>query len=112
MEIGIEKRGNVSTLRISGEINAITCTDLETALGGLMEEGETRIVIDLKGTRYVSSAGLRVILGAAQRLHRCGRFAICGANENVYDILQIAGFPSIIDMFEDAVKAQAAVSPL
>ena len=110
MEIGIEKGKDVSTLTVSGEINAITCADLETALGGLMEEGETRIVLDLEGTRYISSAGFRVVLGAAQRLHRRGRFVISGADGNVSDILRIAGFPCIIDMFDNAARARAAVA--
>jgi anti-anti-sigma factor len=100
----------VSTVCASSEIDALTCGELEEALNRLMDSGKTRIVLDLSATVYISSAGLRVLLATAKRLHGAGRFAIAAANQDVRGILEMTGFTRIIDTYGTAEKAAAALS--
>ena len=63
-----------------------------------IEKGETRIVIDFAKTRYISSAGLRVILKTLQLLRqRNGAIALCNANEQIQEVLEISNFLTMID---------------
>jgi anti-anti-sigma factor len=109
MGLSIDPHGALSTVYASGEIDAVTCGDLEDTLSRLMGGGETRIVLDLSATVYISSAGLRVILGAAERLHGVGKFVISAVNPDVREILEMAGFANIIDIYDSTEKAVAAV---
>lgn len=69
----------------------------------------SKIVMDLRKTKFVSSAGLRLFLTIAKRLLAPdGILCLCNANEIVTEILEISGFTSIIDVkpsLEEALTA-------
>ena len=110
MRIHVEKGVTLCTVFASGGIDAVTCPLLATSLGRLIEEGETRIVLDLGRTVHISSAGLRVILTTAKRLHGCGQFVISSANDKVFHILRLAGIADVVDVYPETESARAAIS--
>ncbi|MBM4202465.1 MAG: STAS domain-containing protein, partial [Gammaproteobacteria bacterium] len=75
-------------------------------------QGETRLIVDFSQTEYVSSAGLRVLLKATKQLMQVGgALALCHANPQVREILDISGFVMIMPCyatFEDALRALGA----
>jgi len=110
MRIHVEKGVTLCTVFATGGIDAVTCPLLATSLDRLIEEGETRIVLDLGQTVHISSAGLRVILTTAKRLHGCGQFAISSANDEVFHILRLAGIADVVDVYPEIESARAAIS--
>jgi len=110
MRIQIEKGVTLCTVFASGGIDAMTCPRLATSLNALIDEGETRIILDLGQTVHISSAGLRVILTTAKRLHGCGQFAISSANVSVFHILRLAGIADVVDVYPEVESARAAIS--
>jgi anti-anti-sigma factor len=110
MDLVTEQKDAVTVVRASGDLNAASCGKLEEALSALIGQGRTRLVLDLEGVRYVSSAGLRVFLLIAKRLTGKGRFALSRATEPVRQVLDITGFSSIIEVqpsLEEAIQAAA-----
>ena len=59
---GSEKKENYSIVSVSGKIDAATCSELEDSLLNLLDEGETRIILNMSDCQYISSAGLRILL--------------------------------------------------
>ena len=50
---------------------------------------------------YLSSAGLRVILGAAKEMkRRDGKFVLCALNAYVKEVFDVSGFGTIIPIAE------------
>lgn len=88
--------GNKATLSPEGRIDTITSPELEEAVAKL-PEGVTSLTLDLSQADYVSSAGLRVLLGAQKRMGTAGGTMtvtnVCEAVRNVFDI---TGFSSIL----------------
>jgi stage II sporulation protein AA (anti-sigma F factor antagonist) len=77
----------------AGRIDTTTAPGLERQLDGLLARGERRVVVDFSGVEYISSAGLRVMLLLAKRLKELrGRLALCGLNDAVRQVFQLAGF--------------------
>lgn len=106
MDLTIEPQGEVTVVKVSGDINAASCDQLEQTLTGLIDQGSKRMVLDLAGVRYVSSAGLRVLLIAAKRLAGKGAFALSRASQPVQEVLDMTGFSGIIKVkpsLDDAV---------
>ncbi len=69
-------------------------------------EGEEKVVFDFGRTDYVSSAGLRVILVTAKLLKpKNGKMALCNANDQILEVLDISGFHSIVKHFDSLDKA-------
>ena len=62
-----------------------------------IKEGEQKVIFDLGQTDYVSSAGLRAILVTAKLLkQKKGKMALCNANDQILEVLEISGFNSIV----------------
>ncbi len=95
-------------LRVAGRLDQATAGDLEAQCVALLDEGATRMVIDVSELEYISSAGLRVILATAKRLRPAGGgIAVCGAAGVVAEALTIAGFASLLPITDDLEAAMA-----
>ena len=71
-----------------------------------IKDGEEKVVFDFGRTDYVSSAGLRVILVTAKLLKpKNGKMALCNANDQILEVLDISGFHSIVKHFSSLDKA-------
>ena len=103
------KQGAVTVLSIEGRLDAVSAPALEGKITALAAAGTVRIVLDCAKLEYVSSAGLRVFLSAAKRLKGAqGRFALGGAVQQVREILDMAGFASVLPVLKTAEDAVAA----
>ena len=63
MTIEIKKKGAEALLELSGRLDTSTAPVLDKTIQEEISES-ANLVLDLKGLEYISSAGLRVILGA------------------------------------------------
>jgi stage II sporulation protein AA (anti-sigma F factor antagonist) len=75
-----------------------------------IDSGERRLVIDLGGVAYISSAGLRVLLLVAKRLKPpAGALVLCGLGPSVRTVLELAGFLPLFAVEADRARALARV---
>ena len=74
--------------------------------------GETsRLLFDLGGLEYLSSAGLRVLLTAAKEMRRRdGKIVLCALNEFVKEIFEVSGFQSLIPITESVESGLEVLS--
>ena len=73
--------------------------------------GGKKIVIDFAQTSYISSAGLRVLLKTAKTLHqKSGKLALCGANEQILEVLEMSGFLTMMQHHKNLDAAVEAVA--
>jgi len=106
MKITDERRGDVLVVRPEGRIDTNTSDELERALTGRIDGGAHRLVLDMSGTDYISSAGLRVLLLAAKKLRGvAGQLVLGGMNPSVRQIFELAGFVSIFTIEPDVDRA-------
>ena len=95
--LNIEKNINAAELNIalSGRLDTTTAPELEKELKASMDD-VTSLVIDMKALEYISSAGLRVVLGARKAMGESGSFAVKNLCSDVREIFDITGFSDII----------------
>lgn len=108
--IKVEKETNCSIVHVSGKIDATTSDELEDALIDLLEQGEQNIILDLKDTKYISSAGLRVLVVVTKQVYDSGHFCLCNANDNVREIIDMSGFNVFMNIYEDLSTAKEEVA--
>ena len=97
MNILSNKVGRVLILAPNGRLDTGTSPAAEQLIGQAIADGETRILVDFAGTQYISSAGLRVLLKTAKQLKQLGgAFALCNANEQIREVLEVSGFAAIM----------------
>ena len=108
--ITVEKEDNCSVVMVSGKIDASTSDELEDTLIDLMDQGEQNIILDLQGTTYISSAGLRVLVVATKQVYDTGHFCLCNASSNVLEIIEMAGFNVFMNIYEDLSTAKDQIT--
>lgn len=87
---------NVCTLSVEGDIDTTTSPQLEKAVGECVPPC-TRLVLDLAGVEYVSSAGIRSIL-RTRKLVGADNLILKNLNKNVMEIIRITGFAANLNI--------------
>ena len=105
----------VSVLKVSGYLDTTTASELETALYGLLDRGIYRVVVDLSGVNYISSAGWGIFIGEIKRIRsHGGDLKLAGMVGDVHEVFQLLEFHSILEAYpstQDAIGAFGAKSP-
>ncbi|MCR5474427.1 MAG: STAS domain-containing protein [Lachnospiraceae bacterium] len=83
--------GSKATIRMEGELNAMTASELQDEVNALPAE-VVDIDIDLTLTDYISSAGIRVFVGTARMTtSRGGKFRLLHPQEKIYELFNMTG---------------------
>ncbi|MEM9220838.1 MAG: STAS domain-containing protein [Pseudomonadota bacterium] len=100
--------GDVTVLAPAGRVDTATAKEFETAALGRIEAGASAMVFDFDGLKYISSAGLRVVLLTGKRAKAAGGvLVLCNMNESIRDVFEISGFLSLFAV-EDSRGAAVA----
>ena len=95
MTITTTRNGSALTLQLEGRLDTTTSPQLEAELSASLD-GVTQLTLDLKQLAYLSSAGLRVILGAQKRMNKQGQMVIRHVNETIMEVFEVTGFVDIL----------------
>ena len=95
MTIEIKKNQEETVLEINGRLDTITAPVLDKTINE--DIGDTKnLVLDVKGMEYISSAGLRVLLGAQKKMQKVGSMKVTNVCEAVMEVFEITGFVDIL----------------
>ena len=79
------------------------------ALYGLLDRNLFKIVVDLSGVNYISSAGWGIFIGEIKRIRNHGRdLKLSGMTGDVHELFQLLEFHSILEAYPTAQEAIAA----
>jgi len=92
LTVAREDHGPVAVFVVSGRLGTLSAGDLIEALAGSIATGARRVVLDLSGVDYLSSAGLLALDAVLGRLHMVdGQLVICGITEPVRIAFELSG---------------------
>ncbi len=95
MNVNINKEDSNLTIEIEGRLDTLTSPELEKEVDSALD-GITNLVVDLKNLEYISSAGLRVLLGVAQVMEDQGDMKVINVSSEVMDIFEVTGFDEVL----------------
>lgn len=92
MEIQKDHAGGALVLRLAGRLDASWADAVERALADAVRGGEHHLILDLAGVDYVSSAGLRVLIGGCSQARAIrGSFAVRNMQPAVAKVVELSG---------------------
>ena len=97
MTIDIKKNGQEVTLTIAGRLDTLTAPALDKVVND-EAHGASGIIMDMKELEYISSAGLRVLLGTHKKMQRVGFLRLTNVGESVMEVLEMTGFADILEI--------------
>lgn len=109
-----QTHGTVQVFRLQGRLDSANAPELERALREPVAAPGARLVFDLSGLDYISSAGLRVLLWAAKQLRATqppGRLAMTGVAGHVHEVFTMSGFLTLFPVADTLDIALANLQP-
>jgi anti-sigma B factor antagonist len=108
VDIAIEDAQGYKVLRPSGDLDVYTVGSLRDAIGSMIDQKTTKVVVDLDGVPFMDSSGLGALMGGVRRLREAGGdLAIACTREQHLKLFTITGFGegvSIAPTVEEAAK--------
>ena len=95
MTIEIKRNAEETVIELVGRLDTTTAPALDKTIGE--DIGDTKnLVLDIKGLEYISSAGLRVLLCAQQKMQKRGSMKVTNVCESVMEVFEMTGFADIL----------------
>ena len=95
MTIEIKRNAEETLIELVGRLDTTTAPALDKTIND--DLGDTKhLVLDLKGLEYISSAGLRVLLGAQKKFQKIGSMKLTNVCEEVMEVFEMTGFADIL----------------
>ena len=95
MTIEIKKNAEEAIIEVVGRLDTTTAPALDKTINEDIE-GVKNLVLDFSGLEYISSAGLRVLLGAQKKMQKIGSMKVKNVCEEVMDVFEMTGFADIL----------------
>ena len=95
MTIEIKRNAEETTIELVGRLDTTTAPALDKTINEDITETK-HLVLNLKGLEYISSAGLRVLLGAQKKMQKIGSMKVTGVCKEVMEVFEMTGFADIL----------------
>ena len=95
MTIENKKDAEKTLIELAGRLDTTTAPALDKTISDDIE-GTKSLVLDLKSLEYISSAGLRVLLGAQKKMQKIGSMKLTNVCEEVMEVFEMTGFADIL----------------
>ena len=106
MKTEIQQENNSTIVKVTGSVDALTAADLSRVLSNQVAEGKVNLIVDLIAVEFMSSAGLRTLLGAVKEARsNGGDLRITSTNPGVDKVLKMSGFHNIAKVFPSQAEA-------
>jgi anti-anti-sigma factor len=107
----IRGKQRATLIRFIGDLDATNIELVLEKVCNLLNEGIVNIIADFKLLRYVNSTGLGILLHFSKTAReKGGCFKIANINENVYEIIEIIGATTLLEIYDDLDEAIAALN--
>lgn len=94
-----DREGDTLTIALIGRLDSTTSSLLDKELANNLSGQAKNLVLDFNLLTYVSSAGLRIILGAKKKTMALnGTMVINNISDDVMDVFRMTGFASIFNL--------------
>ena len=95
MTIEIKKNAEETIIKIVGRLDTTTAPALDKTINADIADAK-HLVLDVKELEYISSAGLRVLLGAQKKMQKIGSMKLINVCEEVMEVFEMTGFADIL----------------
>ena len=95
MTIEIKRNSEETVIKLVGRLDTTTAPALDKTINEDIADAKN-LVLDIKELEYISSAGLRVFLGAQKKMQKIGSMKVTNVREEVMEVFEMTGFADIL----------------
>ena len=95
MTVEIKRNADEVVVELVGRLDTTTAPVLDKTITEDLADVK-KLVLDMKGLEYISSAGLRVLLSAQKKIQKIGYMKVVNVCEAVMEVFEMTGFADIL----------------
>jgi anti-anti-sigma factor len=101
--INIERRDKIEIISFpSGKINALVTDEMRDDITKVLEGGNSRVIIDLKGVQYIDSSGFGCLLSLLKiARNNYGTLKFANPEPPVRNALNTLNLQTVLDIYDD-----------
>ncbi len=97
----------ISEIRVDGVIDTLTSGELEEVIDTLLKRERYKLIIDLAGVEYISSAGWGIFISHIKEVRdNSGDIKLANMITNVYEIYELLEFDNVIKAYNSVDEAR------
>jgi anti-anti-sigma factor len=109
VDIHAEQVGEIVVVSIAGDIDALTADEANAFLNAQLDGGSEELVLDLGQVKFMSSAGIRLLLVILRKSReQGGDLRLAKAPPGVARTLEITGLARILEVYPSVDEAVAS----
>lgn len=109
MDINVKTIKQITVVEIIGDIDGKTASQVQEKVSPLVQP-ESKILLDMSQVDYMSSAGLRLLLGTYRQVtSNKASIVLVGVNEDIQDTMSATGFLRFFTIHETVKAGLAAL---
>ena len=111
IDLALENRleAGWTVVDVTGEIDLHTAPTFRERVYELIDQGTTRILLNLSSLDFMDSTGLGVMIGSLKRLkERDGTLALAAPQHSVRRVLEVTGLTKIFPVYDTLEEAIGA----
>jgi anti-sigma B factor antagonist len=90
MDIDVTQSSGVAVVAPRGDLDMATVPDVRRALAGLLDRGQSRLLVDLDGVGYIDSSGIGALIAAMKQARAAGGdVRLCALQDDVRVIFEM-----------------------
>jgi anti-sigma B factor antagonist len=107
MQIEVKQFKHCDLISVTGRVDSGTAPELSKAMNKINQSGKYKIVVDMNGLEFMSSAGFRALLAAQRtcRRYNRGEVVLAAVPQRILEAFELAGFVPLFKMFDDVTSA-------
>ncbi|HMN12294.1 MAG TPA: STAS domain-containing protein [Bellilinea sp.] len=107
MEISHSELKRCDLIKVSGRVDSATAPELKAAIDEVLNNGHYKLVLDMNGVKFISSAGLGVLIATQKvcKRYNRGELVLADLQPNILSSIKLAGFVPLFKIFDDNVSA-------
>lgn len=108
LSIATENAESISVMTVKGRVDSETAPELDAALATLLNENRNKIVLNLQGVEFLSSAGLRALVKALKDAQKSGGdVRLAAVSQPIEVVLRTVGMLQMFKMYATNEEAAA-----
>lgn len=109
MKTEIRHENNLTIVSVHESVDALTAVTLGKSIHDEIDHGHIKLIVDMTAVDFMSSAGLRTLLGAVKEARSAGGdLCIVSSNPGVDKIFTLSGFHTVASVFATTAEAVAS----
>ena len=107
----VDSESGAIIFSIRGHFDSTVTALVSDRIENALKEEYSKVVFDVGGVVYISSAGLRILLAMAKKMKakEGGGFALYGTSSQVKRVLDASGMAKFLPLYEDRATALSLV---